>query len=992
MATMASLIVEVGANIGKFVGEMTRMEAQADRATRNIRRSFQSMAAQVGVAFSAGLFAKFIKDNIDLQDQVYKMSQKIGVSVESLSGLRYAAKLSGAGLEDLEKAFKTLSQRMIEANDSSSRSAALMKALGVDIAGGPEAALYKLADAFSTMRDGTTKTALAVELFGKSGMNLIPFLNQGAAGIKALQAEAERLGITMTTEGAQAAEKYNDNLESVKLSVESLAVSLTNNFGGSLVSITKAMKQAAEEGSALGVVASALGGVFAEVLGLNPTQAQESQARLRDLHKQIASLETLVSEGPGLVERMLGLDQTDRLKGKIAELRREVASIQTLEDAVAGKFDDQATRRARQGRGKPQTDRKDIENILADAARKAAEEAKRLRELDAAGWVKYIDDLQRQWDEEAKAFADTQEEMRQAAERLRTLDEAGWVKYIEELQRRWDEEAANFAAAQDEKRARETAAWSGYLDSIESGFRDAWDEMLSFQKGSWQRTLDSLKSMFQRTLVDFIYQSLAKPFVLRMVAGAADFLGMGGLAGAAGNAAQAATTAQGALSFANIAAGASALLPSGAAGVAFSNVAQMGWGALGGSGALGSIIGQVASFIPVVGTLIAGITLLANFFKDGPENPNFRWVQGLGGEGAFGGIKGEGNYANAALEGFLESINKIDTRISAFLSPEQVERITQRLAQYTNAGRRFDGQPAQFAFPPGTDAEAMQQLGIEVLKSRYGAVFDELNPRFAEMIKGFEGTAEELAKMIEGMVAFYETMQAITSSDALTAAASIVEDAEHAFSAALRNNASAFESAMEGFDAGTVTLEQLTQATASYYTAQVQLLAQLRVAANEIGAMFGDTIRSIEIAALDSQGKYNYLQAEADRLQQQLLSSTDIGEIQRLAQRINADINEAFGLLSPEDQARMAAAFIERINATNAAVQAHIQDITDDVANATEDAMSKLTALMQQAATDSKDAAAKMLSAGELQVAAASTPQEVRVRVDLANNTSEVGA
>jgi hypothetical protein len=44
-----------------------------------------------------------------------------------------------------------------------------------------------------------------MQLFGKSGATLIPFLNQGKAGIKELGEEAERLHVTMTTEGVEGA-------------------------------------------------------------------------------------------------------------------------------------------------------------------------------------------------------------------------------------------------------------------------------------------------------------------------------------------------------------------------------------------------------------------------------------------------------------------------------------------------------------------------------------------------------------------------------------------------------------------------------------------------------------------------------------------------------------------------------------------------------------------------------------------------------------------
>jgi phage-related minor tail protein len=68
--------------------------------------------------------------------------------------------------------------------------------------------MLDVADKFAKMPDGAQKTALAMELFGKSGMNLIPMLNQGRDALSKYNA-------TITTEGAQAADKFNDSLNEI---------------------------------------------------------------------------------------------------------------------------------------------------------------------------------------------------------------------------------------------------------------------------------------------------------------------------------------------------------------------------------------------------------------------------------------------------------------------------------------------------------------------------------------------------------------------------------------------------------------------------------------------------------------------------------------------------------------------------------------------------------------------------------------------------------
>jgi lambda family phage tail tape measure protein len=151
-------------------------------------------------------------------DEFFKLSQKTGVSVEALTALDYAAKLSDVSTEGLTKALQKLSVAMFDSQVIGEEGSAALKALGVsatDVLGQirpTEQVLLDLADKFSAMPDGADKAALAVKLFGKEGLAIIPFLNQGREGIAALMEEAQRLGLVMSEDVARASEVFNDNL------------------------------------------------------------------------------------------------------------------------------------------------------------------------------------------------------------------------------------------------------------------------------------------------------------------------------------------------------------------------------------------------------------------------------------------------------------------------------------------------------------------------------------------------------------------------------------------------------------------------------------------------------------------------------------------------------------------------------------------------------------------------------------------------------------
>ncbi len=250
----------------------------------------KGLLAGLGVSLSVAGFATMIKSAIDAADHLNKLSQKIGISVEALSTLRFAAQLSDVSLETLQKGIKGLSQNIAEANTGVGDGAQVFDALGISVKNADgsmkstEAVLLQVADVFANLEDGAVKTALAVKLFGKSGMDMIPFLNQGAAGINQLTAEAERLGLKLTTETARSAEAFNDNLTALKASSSALGIALARDFLPELINITNAMREAASDSGKLKAMWVGLGGVGNLLFnGTEIKQARDEVARIQEL-------------------------------------------------------------------------------------------------------------------------------------------------------------------------------------------------------------------------------------------------------------------------------------------------------------------------------------------------------------------------------------------------------------------------------------------------------------------------------------------------------------------------------------------------------------------------------------------------------------------------------------------------------------------------------------------------------------------------------------
>ncbi len=223
-------------------------------------RSVNGLLANLGVAVSVAGLTAMVKSAIDTGDALDEMSQRVGVSVETLSVWKPAAEQSGVSGESFEKGLRKLSTTMLEAATGSEEAARNFAAVGVAFKNqdgtlrGTDAVLLDLAERFKAMPDGAEKTALAVRLFGKSGAELIPFLNQGRDGINELSAEMQALGVQMSGETAAQAGEFNDALDKLKLASASIGNQIIASLLPALNDMAGGMVESAKEGGTLRVI------------------------------------------------------------------------------------------------------------------------------------------------------------------------------------------------------------------------------------------------------------------------------------------------------------------------------------------------------------------------------------------------------------------------------------------------------------------------------------------------------------------------------------------------------------------------------------------------------------------------------------------------------------------------------------------------------------------------------------------------------------------
>jgi hypothetical protein len=208
-------------------------------------RGFGAAIAEIGVSFSAlggailAPLAASAKSFAEVGSQLGDMSARTGVSVEALSRLGYAAKQSGATLEDVEVGVKKMQKALGAAAGGSEEAQQALAKLGLsvsELAGlSPEKQFDAIAHSLASVENPTEKAAIALQIFGKSGTMLLPMIGE----LDQLRQQADKLGVVMTTETAASAHKLDDAFMDLRASVQAVENAVGKALSATLTDVAE---------------------------------------------------------------------------------------------------------------------------------------------------------------------------------------------------------------------------------------------------------------------------------------------------------------------------------------------------------------------------------------------------------------------------------------------------------------------------------------------------------------------------------------------------------------------------------------------------------------------------------------------------------------------------------------------------------------------------------------------------------------------------------
>lgn len=243
MSTTIETLFKITASVvgSNALKDLAKDVSNVSGAGKNMQRSLtQGAMALKAFAYSEAVLGlkRIVTGAIEVGAQLDELSQKTGVSVQTLGMLKGAGDQAGLGLDTIAGLAVKLQKTLVETADGTSKQALAFKTLGIEVrdASGrlksADQIIFEMADKFAATADGAGKTAIATDLLGKSGADLIPVLNKGSE-------ELRSLGLAVGPEFAARSAEFQDNMSKIRTQFDQLSIDVANQLLPGLISLSE---------------------------------------------------------------------------------------------------------------------------------------------------------------------------------------------------------------------------------------------------------------------------------------------------------------------------------------------------------------------------------------------------------------------------------------------------------------------------------------------------------------------------------------------------------------------------------------------------------------------------------------------------------------------------------------------------------------------------------------------------------------------------------
>jgi len=324
-----AVIEKFGKTSEKALGETTKNTEETSFAWKGMGVAAGTTAAAAAVAAAA-----MIKSSIDIADATLKTADTLGLTTEAMSALVFTADLAGVSQESLSQNLLLMTRNLSDAANGMGQADGALRKLNLNAAQltamAPEQAFAKIADALENVKNKNDRVNIAMDIFGRSGAEMIKVMKGGAAGLKENADMAERFGQVISTKTAREAEIFNDNLTKLKAISTGAANQLAAKMLPTLIDMTNQF-----------LAAHKAGGLFYALLETAGGAGTSSAERVIELKTAIAGLteqlkSAINAQASGL-DKLLGRDPVSAavVEKLTAEINTKQTQLQALEKTIS---------------------------------------------------------------------------------------------------------------------------------------------------------------------------------------------------------------------------------------------------------------------------------------------------------------------------------------------------------------------------------------------------------------------------------------------------------------------------------------------------------------------------------------------------------------------------------------------------------------------------------------------------------------------------------
>ena len=209
---------------------MNNAESNASKLAGTLKKGLANAAkiGAAGIATTSAVLIKATKDTMNYADEIDKTSQRMGLNYEQTQKWNYVAEQMGTNLKSLERGLGRFQKNVNDAAEGTGSAADAIEGLGIDVtdANGNLKDMNTLfpetVKKMQGMENITKRNAVAMDLFGRGGKELIPILNSTEGNIDDLMQKAEDLGIVMDETAIKQGVEFTDTMNHLSQAFDGL--------------------------------------------------------------------------------------------------------------------------------------------------------------------------------------------------------------------------------------------------------------------------------------------------------------------------------------------------------------------------------------------------------------------------------------------------------------------------------------------------------------------------------------------------------------------------------------------------------------------------------------------------------------------------------------------------------------------------------------------------------------------------------------------------